>query len=230
MTHTEEVSAAARMPDLVPVLSRGRHRNPRRGACFMEMASFLAGERWSDHPTCTHPLLAALARQVNDSISDAGRPQLAGLIPSVIGLTSDDPHVDALIAVRCATTALPVAGAERQRVLAVSVLVCERMLGFLDGRPAAIVAERSSRALEQVPHAAGWARQFSAGFAPSTKVFRRRAAPNTVRYAVEAIARACTPDPDTMLRDLLAGAINDCAPYRTTEPVDEWRPQWTASP
>ena len=33
----------------------GRHRNPRKGACFMEMASFLAGERWSDHPQCTHP-------------------------------------------------------------------------------------------------------------------------------------------------------------------------------
>jgi hypothetical protein len=24
-------------PELMPVLSRGKHRNPRRGACFMEM-------------------------------------------------------------------------------------------------------------------------------------------------------------------------------------------------
>jgi hypothetical protein len=53
-------------PDLLPVLSRGKHRNPRRGACFMELASFLAGERWSDHPSCTHPLLAEVARNVND--------------------------------------------------------------------------------------------------------------------------------------------------------------------
>ena len=30
-------------PDGVPVLSRGKHRSPRRGACFMEFASFLAG-------------------------------------------------------------------------------------------------------------------------------------------------------------------------------------------
>ncbi|MEJ7744096.1 MAG: hypothetical protein WKF73_17085 [Nocardioidaceae bacterium] len=43
------------LPDVVPVLSRGKHRNPRKGACFMEFASFLAGERWSDHPRCTHP-------------------------------------------------------------------------------------------------------------------------------------------------------------------------------
>ena len=48
-------------PALLPVLSRGKHRNPRKGACFMELASYLAGERWSDHPSCTHPLLAALA-------------------------------------------------------------------------------------------------------------------------------------------------------------------------
>jgi len=57
-------------PELVPVLSRGKHRNPRKGACFMEMASYLAGEPWSDHPACTHPLLAAMARGVNDLLDD----------------------------------------------------------------------------------------------------------------------------------------------------------------
>jgi hypothetical protein len=35
---------------MLPILSRGRHRNPRKGACFMEMASVLAGEKWTDHP------------------------------------------------------------------------------------------------------------------------------------------------------------------------------------
>src|SRR5262249_23591033 len=54
------------VPGFVPVLSRGKHRSPRKGACFMEFASYLAGERWSDHPPCTHPLLAALARHVTD--------------------------------------------------------------------------------------------------------------------------------------------------------------------
>lgn len=39
-------------PELLPVLSPGKHRNPRKGACFMEFASYLAGERWSDHPPC----------------------------------------------------------------------------------------------------------------------------------------------------------------------------------
>jgi len=105
-------------PELMPVLSRGKHRNPRRGACFMEMASFLAGERWSDHPACTHPLLADLARLVNDSVTDRLRPRLIPLIPSVIGLTSDDLRMDAAIALRSAQTALPIAAAPRQHVLA----------------------------------------------------------------------------------------------------------------
>ena len=102
-------STSTELPELVPILSRGKHRNPRKGACFMEMASFLAGERWSDHPRCTHPLLASVARLTNDLTSDAERWRLAELIPSVIGLTTDDPRADARIALRCATTALPIA-------------------------------------------------------------------------------------------------------------------------
>jgi hypothetical protein len=102
--------AQPQLPDLLPVLSRGKHRNPRKGACFMELASYLAGERWSDHPACTHPLLASVARLVNDHTSDQGRPSLAELIPSVIGLTGDDLHIDALITLRCATIALPTTG------------------------------------------------------------------------------------------------------------------------
>ena len=120
------LSYDSQLPALLPMLSRGKHRNPRKGACFMEFASLLAGERWSDHPACTHPLLAAVARHVNDHTSDAGRQRLAGLIPSVIGLTGDDLHIDARIALGSATMALPVVAADRQRVMAVSVLSCDR--------------------------------------------------------------------------------------------------------
>src|SRR5918993_2709892 len=144
-------------PDVLPILSRGKHRNPRKGACFMEFASFLAGERWGDHPACTHPLLAAVARLVNDYTSDAGRSRLVELIPSVIGLTGDDLRIDAGIALGSARLALPVAAAERQRVLAVSVLSCERVLAELDGRPAGALEEPSRSAPAPVPHAAGWA-------------------------------------------------------------------------
>src|SRR5687768_17799870 len=106
------------LPDMLPVLSRGKHRNPRKGACFMEFASYLAGERWSDHPACTHPLLAALARDVNDLTSDRERDRLMPLIHRVVGLAGTDPAITATVAVRAAAAAIPIASLERQRALA----------------------------------------------------------------------------------------------------------------
>jgi hypothetical protein len=200
-------------PDLFPILALGKHRSPRTGACFMEFASLLAGERWSDHPACTHPLLATLARHVNDHTSDAGRQRLAELIPSVIGLTGDDLHIDARMALRSATMALPVVAAGRLRVMAVSVLTCERVLADLDGRAPGSLEEQSRSALADVPQAAEWADRFTSGVRPSHKGFRRQAAPTIVRDAVEGIAQACVPDPDGMLRGLLVQAIDVCASW-----------------
>jgi hypothetical protein len=206
------------LPQLLPTLARGKHRSPRQGACFMEFASLLAGERWSDHPPCTHPLLAAVARHVNDYTSDAGRPRLAELIPSVIGLTGDDLHIDARIALRSATMALPVVAEERQRVMAVSVLACERVLADLDGRPVGSLEDRSRSALAQVPHAAEWAYHFTSGVRASTKRFRRQVAPGIVVGAAKGIAQACVPDPDAMLRDLLVQAIDECVAWAGRDP------------
>ena len=204
-------------PELIPSLSRGKHSSPRKGACFMELASYLAGERWSDHPACTHPLLAAVARDVNDYTSDAGRARLAGLIPSVIGLTGEDLHIDARIALRCARMALPVAAAERQQTMAVSVLACERVVADLDGRPAGWLTEQSRLALAQAPRAAQWARSFTRDLPISEKAFRLHAAPATVHAAVQGIALACIPQPDQMLHDLLFGAIGECTPYASRD-------------
>jgi hypothetical protein len=208
-------------PALLPVLSRGKHRNPRKGACFMEFASLLAGERWSDHPSCTHPLLASAARHVNDYTSDAGRPRLVTLIPSVIGLTGDDLRIDARIALRSAIVALPVVAAERQGVMAVSVLSCDRMLAELDGRPAAELEAPSRHALARAPMAAQWASRFAdtAGSVSVTaKRFRDQSAPTIVHSAVAGIAQACVPDPDAVLRDLLVQAIDACATWGVRDP------------
>ncbi|MBP2705837.1 hypothetical protein JOL79_18655 [Microbispora sp. RL4-1S] len=186
----------------------------------MEFASYLAGERWSDHPSCTHPLLAGLARLVNDHISDDARPGLAELVPSVIGLTGDDPRLDARIALRCATTALPVVAHDRQLAMAVSILSAEHVLAQVEGRPAGLEA-RSRAAFEQVPDAAHWAQTFGRGLRISARGFRRYAAPNTVQLAVRGIAQACVPDPDPLLRDLLAGAIADCRALLHGDPAEE---------
>ncbi|MEV0284810.1 hypothetical protein AB0H36_11925 [Kribbella sp. NPDC050820] len=55
----------------------------------MELVSATAGGLWSDRPTCTPPVLAHIARVVNDHTSPARRPRLAPLIPYLI--TSSDP-------------------------------------------------------------------------------------------------------------------------------------------
>jgi hypothetical protein len=203
------------VPDDFPVLSRGRHRNPRRGACFMEMASVLAGERWSDHPRCTHPLLAELARMVNDCTSDAGRSELAAHVPSVIGVVGTDPRVDVWIALRCAQAALPVASAERQATLAVAILAANRVLAELDGRPTEL-DDRSRHALDDVPRAAEWAARFIDHAGINPRGFRRHTAAAIVRSSVAGIAGACVDDTDRIFRDLLIGVISDvalmCAP------------------
>ncbi|WP_216844065.1 hypothetical protein [Phytoactinopolyspora alkaliphila] len=208
-------------PDQLPILSRGKHRRPRKGACFMEFASFLAGEKWSDHPACTHPLLASLARQVNDVVSDEYRPRLASLVPSVIGLNDDDPRLDAIIARRAAATALPVAAAWRQRVLAVALLASEQVLAELDGRPRDDVSALSRHALEQVPHAEAWARSFTVDLPPTPRGFRRQAGPTAVRCAVEGIAQGCTAQPDRLLHQLLGRTIEDCQEWMHGKPAHQ---------
>jgi len=202
--------AVSAVPDIVPVLSAGRHRNPKKGACFMEMASFLAGERWSDHPKCTHPLLASLARMVNDCLSDEERPRIAGDIPEVVGLVSEDFEVDVAIAMRAAATALPVAPAARQNVMAVGLLTCQRALAELgDGHEDLHALCRA--AFEAAPDAHAWARRYARDARTSERTFRRQTAPHIVAYAVEGIAVACIDDPASRLVALLEDTIQDVA-------------------
>ena len=208
-------------PELMPVLSRGRHRNLRRGACFMEMASFLAGERWSDHPVCTRPLLAEMARLVNDCVTDQLRPQLIPMIPSVIGLASEDLRVDVAIALRSAVVALPIAAEPRQRVLATAILRCERVLAGLDGRDPDSLSLQSRQVLDQVPDAKAWAQSFSGRQRVSLRTFRKQVAPHIVNIAVEAMALACAPDVEQRLIDLLASTIADCEELISTPAVSK---------
>jgi len=175
----------------------------------MEYASYLAGEKWSDHPACTHPLLGELARQVNDFMSDDARQALVELVPDIIGLTGADLRIDLRIALRAARTALPVAPDARQLMMAAAVLTCERLLADLNGCPGAPLSQESSDALALAPAAATWARRYTPGRSISQRAFRRQAAPTIVRYAVQGIAHACVPNPDALLHDLLVGAIED---------------------
>lgn len=78
-------------PASVPILGRGRHRSPARGACFLEYTSLLAGEPFSDDPSCVDGELAAVLRRANDTMSDADRPLLLPLLGRSIGLAVPEP-------------------------------------------------------------------------------------------------------------------------------------------
>jgi hypothetical protein len=62
----------------------------------MELVAATAGGAWTDRPLCTSPVLAHVARTVNDHTSTQTRPQLAPLIPYLVSGPSrpDDIQAD----------------------------------------------------------------------------------------------------------------------------------------
>src|SRR3954469_17873128 len=81
----------AAIPVALPVLSRGKHKNPRKGACFLEYTALLAGEPFSDSPACVDRELAAVPRHANDVLADADRPRLVPLLGRAVGLVVRPP-------------------------------------------------------------------------------------------------------------------------------------------
>lgn len=206
---------ASSIPDGVPVLSRGKHRSPRKGACFMEMASFLAGEKWSDHPACTHPTLASLARCTNDALSDEARQQIVHLITDVVGLNPSDPRIVPALVLEAALAALPIAPYERQHVMALAIIAAERELN-----PTGL-SRRSQEALAHAPEADTWARHYIATSGLSPQAIPRDAAGTVIALAIGGIAVAATADqrePERVLIALLERAIEVT---RSFEPVVE---------
>lgn len=169
------------VPTLIPILSPGRHASPEQGGCFMEIASLLAGERWSDHPRSAHPALGMLARAVNDRSSDAGRAALVPMIPSVIGTSAADERVGAEIVALCCRRALGGARPADRFFLTHALRVSERRAA--DPRP---LTWWRRRLLRSHLHGPGG---------------------RAIHGAVLDIARVAGPHADVALRRLLADAI-----------------------
>jgi hypothetical protein len=193
------------LPDGMPVLSRGKHRTPKRGACFMELASLLAGEPWSDHPACTHPLLAQLARHVNDLTTDDGRRLLTPLIPSVVG-RQGDALAWFRIPVTVASSQLLAVPETTQRVLAAGLLRAEQLC--TDER----TCQQAHDALELVPGAKEWVEKFAARDRIKERTFNERCAPTMMRSVVEGVVlnSPAGAETDRRLRELLETGIAAC--------------------
>src|SRR5450830_1011941 len=72
------------------VLRSGTHTSALDGVSLMEAVSILAGEPWSNSPSCTSPVIAAYARSLNDWLADDARQRLKAYIPRLIGTAEPD--------------------------------------------------------------------------------------------------------------------------------------------
>lgn len=197
------------VPDGLPLLSRGRHRTPRQGASLMEAASLLAGEPWSDRPDCTHPLLAHLARLVNDHTTDAGRQALALAVPALVDRRGDDETWLRLPVAVASLTILDVPEA-MQRPLAAGLVRAERLCA--DAAPALAEVQRQARAaLDLVPGSLAWAERLGVRTL-DLDAFAAHTAPTIVRCAVEGVVATERPDADARLRALLDVGVRACPP------------------
>jgi len=101
------------------LLGRGTHTDPRCGCNVLELASVLAGERWSTSPQSVHPALATAAEAVNDLLTDNRKRLLVPLAPWLPGTNSADPRIWPAVASACIRAALDSApGPYQPRLLA----------------------------------------------------------------------------------------------------------------
>jgi hypothetical protein len=168
-------------PVLMPTLSRRGHAGPESGGCFMEVASLLAGEPWSDRPSAVQPALGILARAVNDLTSDARRPSLAPLIPDAVGTSRADATVSVQLVALAAGRALSQSRGIQRRRLRAALAQSSRLAG--SGGPA------------------GWWRRRAVG------CYLAGPGGRALREAAVALARAAGPVSDDALRSLLYDAI-----------------------
>jgi hypothetical protein len=70
-------------------LAKGAHDSPDDGMCLLEAVSWIAGERWSDHPSCASVVLGTFGRNLNDALPAETRQQLIPLAPQIVGTAGD---------------------------------------------------------------------------------------------------------------------------------------------
>jgi len=178
------------------LLSSGAHLSPEVGACLMEVVSVHAGERWSDAPSCTHPLLAHLARLVNDASSDPARQELLQYVGALASATGEAESTHPRVALACTSVAL-----RHQR--SVVLLHLER---------AAHAELRRQAAGHGATHARRWTRRL-AGW-----TYRHGAAFRSVELAVAAVAGAPEDVRDEALDEMLSAALVEVAETATRVP------------
>jgi hypothetical protein len=70
-------------------LGVGRHDKPGAVVCVMELASMIAGERFTDRPSSVCPVLGSILRSYNDNLDDQRRSDLYRYAAEAVGTRGD---------------------------------------------------------------------------------------------------------------------------------------------
>ena len=71
-------------------LGSGSHNPGSDVMCVMEAVAMLAGEDWTDHPSCASPVIGEFLRTWNDGLPDDERQQLKQYIPRLVNSKGAD--------------------------------------------------------------------------------------------------------------------------------------------
>ncbi|HEU5034043.1 MAG TPA: hypothetical protein VFT62_04695 [Mycobacteriales bacterium] len=197
------------LADEAPWLSPGRHRWPRHEVCLMEWVSLLSGGPRTDHPRCTDPVLATIARAVNDYSGDLSRQRLAAFAPRLACAAGGDAEAPYAAARRCVLTALPYAKDPRRFVLVAATLGIDwAARGDAHRELGEGLTPDTEWALLDDAAAVTRAAALFRGARVTRREHARRGLPRAVELSIATIAEHA-PDPDVVLHDLLGGCLDD---------------------
>jgi hypothetical protein len=185
------------------VLRSGTHTSPSDGVSLMEAVSALAGEPWSNSPSCTSPVIAAYARSLNDWLPDDARQRLKAYIPRLVGTA--EPDLELRRAFACADAAVRVfaplafaAAGLNEEAAKLGALAPVDRESAESARSAAESAEWAARAAASL---AAW----SAAEPMRSAAESARAAESAARAAAQA-ARSAKPAPEAAARSAARSA------------------------
>lgn len=166
--------------------------------CLLEFVGRLAGEPWTDHPSCVHPTLGAIGRAVHDYSSKEGRPALRPMAPAFIGTAAIGVETPARLVALCVSTALSSPGAAR--------IAPDERRRLTDARRTAryLLAEHRTDGEEPcLSGAARWWYPVLSRIRLDEPFYRCFVATEQAAEAVAVTARASGPERDARLRQLL---------------------------
>ncbi|MFC0622470.1 hypothetical protein [Kribbella deserti] len=181
----------------------------RKTPCLLEVVSKLAGEPWTDHPSCVHPTLGAIARAVHDHSSVPGRLALREFAPAFVGTAHTGFATSARLVAVCVSNALAsprpefITADERRRLETAR----QTALGLLEENPAKVAGP------------ARWWFPVLDRIRLSEPFYRTFVATEHAAEAVAVTAKAAGAGRDAQLRRLLKLCLSSTPPRQTATRV-----------